>query len=280
MNGQGRSVLAFAAKPFKWERAASFKTLALSLGGGGAYTVWLGHDRGVKHHTHNPLHSLTLSRNKYCPTPPRCPPLPQAVQGDFLSRISERAGVALERLVADNLNMIKDLDVPLAGKTLIVCGAKGPNSPAATSPPAPAALPASVSASLASQMQALLQVKAAVDKKGVLNTWTTALGTNGGYCSQFVGVTCDEMQFVTNISLTRGNSGIMGGTLPPASSFMALPRLKSILFYELDITGTLPADYGNLTQLQVIHVEGNPTLTGPLPREWAGLARLEVLHLP
>jgi hypothetical protein len=49
-----------------------------------------------------------------------------AAPGDFLSGVAWRFGVPLPRLLLDNVKALPDLDAPLAGNTLLVCGAAKP----------------------------------------------------------------------------------------------------------------------------------------------------------
>ena len=56
------------------------------------------------------------------------PPLPphqtQASAADYLSGVAFRTGVELETLLADNLDTVKNLDAPLKGTRLVVCGSQ------------------------------------------------------------------------------------------------------------------------------------------------------------
>jgi hypothetical protein len=52
----------------------------------------------------------------------RVAPTTQASASDYLSGVAFRTGVFLEKLLADNLDAVKSLDAPLAGKRLVVCG--------------------------------------------------------------------------------------------------------------------------------------------------------------
>jgi hypothetical protein len=52
-------------------------------------------------------------------SPPAAPA--QASASDYLSGVAFRTGVPLEKLLADNLDTVKSLDVPLTGTSLVVC---------------------------------------------------------------------------------------------------------------------------------------------------------------
>eukprot|EP00878_Enallax_costatus_P013702 GHUV01014328.1.p1 GENE.GHUV01014328.1~~GHUV01014328.1.p1 ORF type:complete len:249 (+),score=27.33 GHUV01014328.1:1824-2570(+) len=47
------------------------------------------------------------------------------VAEDCLSLVAWRAGVPLERLMLDNVGVVKDLDAPITGKQLILCSTEG-----------------------------------------------------------------------------------------------------------------------------------------------------------
>jgi hypothetical protein len=201
--------------------------------------------------------------------------------------VADRVGVPLEKLLLDNLDAVKDLDKPLAGKRLAVCplGVSPPAQAVAPTPgPAPAPAPAPAvarapakatpSESRAAQLRSLLGFKAAVDKQGTL-AWSAETGANAGYCD-FHGVTCNTQGNVFKISLFQAK---LGGRLPPASVLEGLTALRTIDLHTNGIIGTLPSDWGTLAQLEIIKIVVNPGITGPLPRSWAGLARLKVLDL-
>ena len=235
----------------------------------------------------------------------------QAVQGDYLSGIAYQAGVPLQQLLLDNLVVIKDLGAPLTGKRLQVCKASSgaasaaplsaeaptlvggpiptPNLPVLAQVGSPAngtlssALPAAGRDPFAPQLRALLGIRAAIDRTGGLAySWLEGNGAGGGYCTNFEGITCDRDGNVQWIILRRttGLGGVMrlGGTLPAARWIWDLPRLNIIVLEDIGLAGTLPPDWGDLTQLQHVGLARNG-ITGPLPEEWAGLARLKVLLL-
>jgi hypothetical protein len=139
---------------------------------------------------------------------------------------------------------------------------------------APSPAKASPAESRAVQLRSLLQFKAAVDRQGAL-AWTAERGADAGYC-RFTGVKCDAQGNVFNITL---NLVKLGGTLPAASVLKGLPALTAVLLGANGIFGTLPSDWGALTQLEDIRIAANPGITGTLPRSWAGLARLKALVL-
>lgn len=205
--------------------------------------------------THSHTSCPTLYSMLY-PTPyPRLPK--QAVPGDDLSKLSFRSGVPLEKILLDNLQVLKDISAPLEGKTLLVCGARTRNGssrawdPFLVDPYAP-------------QMKALLEIKKAIDRTGALASWTEDRGTQGGYCSSYegigyLGVRCDADKNVIAITLFQQP---LGGVLPPASALKALPRLQMLELSETNISGTLPADWSGVGSLVDVRVEGNTGVTG------------------
>ena len=222
------------------------------------------------------------------------------MQGDYISGIALQSGVPLQKLLLDNLEALKDLDAPLPGKRLVVCIKKVSDTASALPPvsapkplslaPPPAATPAPAAAPkqqgpAMSQLQALLGIRAAIDKTGALaSSWTAEKGANAGFCNNFAGVTCDGAKNVANITVNEltklnGKAGIkLGGTLPSAGSLKALPKLKTFDVSNVSLTGPLPPGWGALAQLEDIRLYSN-NITGPLPKEWSGLTRLKVLHL-
>ena len=68
------------------------------------------------------------------------------------------------------------------------------------------------------------------------------------------------------------------GTLPPASVLAGLPKLRSVWLWNLRLNGTLPRDWGTLSELEDVRLGGNK-LTGGLPPEWSSMGRLKTLDL-
>lgn len=206
------------------------------------------------------------------PKRPDCK-LYKAAPTDYLSNIAWRAGIPVEKLLSDNLDVIKDLDSPLAGKSLVVCGSTVASSQLPTdsfkTPDAVAA----------SQLAALLSVKAAVDATGGLSAWTAARGANGSYCEPgaFPGVVCDASGYVTGLVL---RDVALGGGLPPGRALGRLPRLSTLQIANASVRGVLPADWAvALTQVTELHVTGNPLVTGPIPAAWGNMTQLKTLLL-
>jgi hypothetical protein len=153
------------------------------------------------------------------------------------------------------------------------------SAPAAAAEEPEAAAPAGPAPggdSLQAQLSALLALKAALDTQGWMRDWAAGRGAAGEYCARFAGVQCDAEKNVVGIGFREGDP--LGGTLPPASVLKAFPRLKFLWLGETYLTGTLPADWGELDQLEDLRL-GNNQLKGRLPREWAGMARLKKLYL-
>lgn len=128
------------------------------------------------------------------------------------------------------------------------------------------------------QLEALLSIKTFIDKTGVLQWWSKAAGANGSYCD-WQQINCNNGSVVDVILWT--GSGVEGlqGSLPPADALQGLTQLTTLnIGGQHGITGTLPADWGQLQQLQQI-ILVNGSLTGQVPTAWGSLAGLTALSL-
>jgi len=140
----------------------------------------------------------------------------------------------------------------------------------------PEEVPKTQRRSISAQLTALLAIKEALDTNGVLN-WSEERGLGAAYCrGAFEGVACDPYANVVAIH-TLGKS--LGGTLPAASALQMLQSLSTVDIAHANLTGTLPPEYGQLSELQSLTIAFNPALTGPLPSEWAGMRSLKKLYL-
>ncbi|KAF6260274.1 hypothetical protein COO60DRAFT_907568 [Scenedesmus sp. NREL 46B-D3] len=195
----------------------------------------------------------------------------KARPGDYLSKVAWLAGIPLGRFMLENTDQVKDLDAPLHGKQLLLCKPKqgaykvpGSNSTGLCDP----------------QLEALLAVKASVDSAGVLLGWTRANGASSGYC-KWKGVVCTKgttSVYWINIGTGPGIQGLKG-TLPPAAAFAGLSALTEVnISDQPGITGTLPADWSRMMQLQDIKLKNN-SLTGSIPSTWSSLSKLQLLQL-
>eukprot|EP00775_Hariotina_reticulata_P009157 gene9157-biopygen11054 len=219
----------------------------------------------------------------------------QAQPTDYLSRVAWLAGIPLKQFMLDNVGNVKNLDASLAGVRLLLCQpAQGtyritgstPRTAARTDP----------------QLESLLQIKAAMDMEGVLQSWSRQTGQNQGYCNGWVGVACDDAKLVKEIRLTNGSVGQgLAGQLPSAAALQGLPglqvlwvteqpgvrkslqgdwsslqQLREVLLFSNGLTGTLPPSWGQLKQLKHLDVYGNQ-LSGPLPDAYKALTALEQL---
>ena len=106
------------------------------------------------------------------------------------------------------------------------------------------------------------------------NNWT-----NGKYWLSDVpirywhGVTVDDHGRVTELRLDENN---LTGELPPELG--ELTELKKLYLWENQLSGGLPPELGNLTNLKGVAIQAN-RLSGELPPELGNLANLEGLHL-
>lgn len=124
------------------------------------------------------------------------------------------------------------------------------------------------------QLEALLRVKAAVDTTGKLEEWRRVAGPGASYCT-WRGVKC-RMGKVYSISLWSNG---MQGTLPCADAFHGLANLTRITIGDQrGISGTIPADWSRLQQLEDIRISRN-SITGSIPTSWGNLTNMRVLYL-
>lgn len=129
------------------------------------------------------------------------------------------------------------------------------------------------------QAAALLRIKAQMDTSGVLTSWKIEPGATGAtYCS-WTGVSCSSNKQVTAVGLWSFHTTSLQGKLPPATAFQGLSSLTAIYLAEQPgITGTLPADWSLLRQLQVIWLADLGT-RGGIPSSWGSLENLVTLYL-
>ena len=91
--------------------------------------------------------------------------------------------------------------------------------------------------------------------------------------SEWHGVTTDTDGRVMELSLA-GNK--LTGSLPAELGYLTNLQVLELAGNSLD--GALPAAWGRLGSLEVLELAGNH-LSGPLPTEWHYLRRLDVLDL-
>ena len=123
-------------------------------------------------------------------------------------------------------------------------------------------------AGLIADCDALLGVKATLDPGGVLN-WATTLAM-----ADWDGVTLTTSPArVRALDLATRS---LTGTIP--AELGDLTALTSLRLYDNDLTGSIPAELGGLTNLTRLSLDGNG-LTGSIPVELGGLTNLTVLYL-
>jgi len=99
------------------------------------------------------------------------------------------------------------------------------------------------------------------------------LGAAGTECDWY-GVTCDIGQkFVKILNL---NINYLTGSIP--AEIGNLTKLEQLYLDINQLTGSIPVEIGNLTQLQYLNLARNQ-LTGSIPVEIGNLTQLKVLHL-
>jgi hypothetical protein len=190
---------------------------------------------------------------------------------DRIDGVARTFGVPLQRLLADNLASLgPTLSARPAGKSLLVCGAE--EAAAELLPPR-------------SQLEALLQIKAAIDKKNILFFWTAKTGAGGRYCS-WPGVKCDNAGDVTELNPqakdgppeTWHDGPELGGVLPSGVALRGLPKLSLLKLSSKGLSGTLPADWGLMQKPPRFELSHNQ-LAGTLPAGWSRMTKLFSLAL-
>jgi len=187
----------------------------------------------------------------------------KAASDDYLSNIAHKFAVSVKELALDNPEFLGDPTMSLAGRSVLVCNAR---EVASVLPPA-------------SQADALLRMKAAIDPDNVLSTWKVAQEAKAtGYC-EWAGITCDDKGDVTKVLLqfeALGDTRKLSGVLPGADVLLALPGLRQFTILNHKLVGTLPDDYSKLTKLQVLTLAGS-LLRGTLPTSWSAMKSLRSL---
>ncbi|KAI8465939.1 MAG: hypothetical protein J3K34DRAFT_486177 [Monoraphidium minutum] len=144
---------------------------------------------------------------------------------------------------------------------------------AAADPLLPAGLEPWQRANVALQRWSLFKLQAAADPAGAL-PWAPAAAAGLAYCN-FEGVNCDKWG---NVLIINTGGAELRGTLPPAAALVNLKQLKIFEAASANLTGTLPADWSALRQLEEV-VLPYGRLQGTLPRQWANLGKLKKLFL-
>eukprot|EP00775_Hariotina_reticulata_P004117 gene4117-4363_t len=124
----------------------------------------------------------------------------------------------------------------------------------------------------ASQLDALLQVKAALDPNNfTLTDWSRTKSAAPNAICEWKGIACDVVAGVIGQVVAIKLAGLsLGGVLPSALTLQGLPNLVELDLSNCNLGGVLPAGLTGLP-LQKITFANNK-ITGSLPSEWAGLA--------
>ncbi|TVU00722.1 hypothetical protein EJB05_53832, partial [Eragrostis curvula] len=123
------------------------------------------------------------------------------------------------------------------------------------------------------ELDALMELKAALDPPGrALASWARG-GDPCGRGDYFEGVACDALGRVSTISLQgRG----LTGTVPPAVAM--LPGLTGLYLHYNQLGGEVPPELGSLPELAELYLGVN-NLNGSIPAELGRLGALQVLQL-
>ncbi|CAO2164621.1 unnamed protein product [Urochloa humidicola] len=123
------------------------------------------------------------------------------------------------------------------------------------------------------ELDALMELKSALDPTGrALASWARG-GDPCGRGDYFEGVSCDARGRVAAISL-QGKG--LSGTVPPAVAM--LPGLTGLYLHYNDLGGGIPRELGVLPELAELYLGVN-NLSGEIPVELGRLASLQVLQL-
>jgi Leucine-rich repeat (LRR) protein len=188
----------------------------------------------------------------------------RATSTDYASRVASMFGSSIEDVLLNNAKTISEPDMLLGGKTVLVCGAAS-----AVSPPS-----LILNSTQLTQQQALLAIKAAVDKGGVLKWQPSSTGGTTQYCS-WQGVVCNEAGDVQELRLTGRR---LVGNLPRAELLLVLPKLETLAFGNNTISGPLPPEYSRLNGLKQLYVWNNP-VGGSIPCTFTALDSLTDMDL-
>jgi hypothetical protein len=186
--------------------------------------------------------------------------------GDHMASLAYKYGLALSRLLLDNVSATQQPWALSPGTRLRLCNISLPD---ALPPDAPQR-----------QMAALLDIKEALaggEPAAVLSDWLlTRAAAGGGYC-KWSGVRCaaDGQQVLGLMLHSQG----LAGTLPSGAVLCRLPNLVEIqITGNIRLVGTLPRDWDRCPQLRGIHLQDNG-LSGTLPDSWGALSALQHLRV-
>ncbi|XP_028787208.1 MDIS1-interacting receptor like kinase 2-like [Neltuma alba] len=127
--------------------------------------------------------------------------------------------------------------------------------------------------SLNSEANALLKWKASLDHQSqtVLSSWKD----NGSHPCKWVGITCNELNSISNISLLDFG---LRGTLD-SLNFSSFPHLQIIQMQRNSFYGNIPPQIGELSKLSLLDFSHNE-FSGSIPTSIANLSSLIFLYLP
>ncbi|KAG2576362.1 LRR receptor kinase BAK1-like [Panicum virgatum] len=136
-----------------------------------------------------------------------------------------------------------------------------------------AAAAAEASSPRSAEVDALMELKAALDPSGrALASWAGG-GDPCGRGDYFEGVSCDARGRVAAIAL-QGKG--LAGTVPPALAM--LPGLTGLYLHYNDLRGDIPRELAGLPDLAELYLGVN-NLSGAIPAELGRLRSLQVLQL-
>jgi hypothetical protein len=187
----------------------------------------------------------------------------RAVAGDYLEGLASRLEVPVQRLLLNNLDVIKDPSSVPVGTALLVCGVSPAVAAGGGGPAAGLVTTPSNSTASRDEVAALLAIKRVLDPPGTaLKDWQPGSATP---CS-WTGVTCDNgSKRVTDINFwdvaAQKVKVRLSGQLPSGALLRRLPGLVMMSLSRTGVGGPLPEDWSQLRQLEEVYMNHNK-LTG------------------
>ena len=130
----------------------------------------------------------------------------------------------------------------------------------------------------------------ATDADGDIGTMTVNITIAEGVCpgsnavlnSEGPGILADCEALLASMDLLRGDQSLNWHYSLPIDAWQGVSiannRVVGIDLWGSSLTGTIPSEFGSLTELQLLRLNDN-NLTGEIPAELGGLANLQVLRL-
>jgi hypothetical protein len=195
----------------------------------------------------------------------------RAVAGDYPDKLSLRFGIRVQQLLLDNLDVITDPSTVPENATLLLCSVNAGAVPgvvvAQGNASAARTQGATTTTSISGnneEVRVLMAIKRMLDPCGCsLTDWNLDSASPCGW----TGIICDtasgRVTQIYNWDDTWKRSRLeLSGQLPSGALLARLPALVAVVLLETKgLTGPLPEDWSQLTQLRIVTLSGN-SLTG------------------